>query len=140
MNVILDSNFILDVFFFKDSIAVPLFKELQKTGAQFYRTEETTEELKHVLMRDQFLHGDTSPSEVIHSWENASTLCSKPASCSLKCRDPLDQKFIDLAFSLAPCCLISKDNDILKLRRKASKLKMKFGRPDEFICLNCQID
>lgn len=132
MNVVLDTNFILDVYFFKNKTAVSLFHQLVKAGANFYRTSVTFDELKHVLNRDEFSKGTASKTEILDRWSAASINFESPLPSALKCRDPLDQKFIDLAGSVAPSYLISKDKDILRLRRKASKLRMKFRRPDEF--------
>ncbi len=132
MNVVLDSNFILDVYFFKNKTAVSLFHQLEKAGASFYRTSATFDELRHVLDREEFSKGNASRAEILDNWSAASINFESPLPSSLKCRDPLDQKFIDLAGSVAPSYLISKDKDILRLRRKASKLRMKFRRPDEF--------
>lgn len=132
MNVVLDTNFILDVYFFKNETAVRLFHQLEKAGARFYRTSATFDELKHVLDREEFSKGTASQEEILDSWTANSINFESPSPSALKCRDPLDQKFIDLADSVAPSYLISKDKDILRLRRKASKLRMKFRRPDEF--------
>ncbi len=132
MNVVLDSNFILDVYFFKNETAVSLFHQLKKAGASFYRTSATFNELKHVLDREEFSKGTAFQEEILDSWSANSINFESPSPSTLKCRDPLDQKFIDLASSVAPSYLISKDKDILKLQRKASKLRMKFRRPDEF--------
>ena len=39
----------------------------------------------------------------------------------LTCKDEDDQIFIDLAYSFRPSVLISKDNEVLKLRKQAAK-------------------
>ncbi len=137
INVVLDSNFILDVFFFNNPSSVSLFHRLERAGAHFYRSSSTLEELRHVLGRDEFAHSKIALAEVLERWSDASINFDSCSPSGLKCRDPLDQKFIDLAFSVSPSYLVTKDKDILRLRRKASKLRMKFRRPDEFIA-NCQ--
>ena len=38
-----------------------------------------------------------------------------------KCQDPDDQVFLDIAFTLRPSILISKDNAVLKLATQALK-------------------
>ena len=36
----------------------------------------------------------------------------------LKCSDPDDQVFIDLAMDFAPSLIITKDNDLLKMKKR----------------------
>jgi predicted nucleic acid-binding protein len=38
-----------------------------------------------------------------------------------RCQDPDDQIFLDLAFTVKPCILISKDNAVLKFAARAAK-------------------
>jgi len=37
------------------------------------------------------------------------------------CQDPDDQVFLDLAYSLRPCILLSKDLELLKIAPRAAK-------------------
>ena len=47
------------------------------------------------------------------------TIATREAQ-ALRCTDPDDQKFVDLALALAPACLISRDRAVLKLARRAA--------------------
>ena len=38
-----------------------------------------------------------------------------------RCQDPDDQVFLDLAFTVKPCILISKDHEVLKFAARAAK-------------------
>ena len=41
-------------------------------------------------------------------------------SAPWRCQDPDDQIFLDLAYTAKPCLLLSKDNELLKIAKKAA--------------------
>jgi hypothetical protein len=49
---------------------------------------------------------------------------------ALRCSDPQDQMFLDLAYTLRPSLLLSRDRAVLKLRGKAAALGVRIERPD----------
>jgi predicted nucleic acid-binding protein len=49
------------------------------------------------------------------------TFVDEPPRCSLRCKDPDDQVFIDLAVHVGARWLFSKDAALLKLARRAQK-------------------
>lgn len=51
----------------------------------------------------------------LHQIETTPTITSAPFICS----DPDDQVFLDLAYLLKPCTLLSKDKAVLKLKSRA---------------------
>jgi predicted nucleic acid-binding protein len=46
------------------------------------------------------------------------------------CRDPLDQKFLDLAVSVRAGWLITRDRDLLKLARKTRRQGLLIVTPE----------
>ena len=53
-----------------------------------------------------------------------------PAPPLLKCRDPDDQAFLDLARHTQAPLLLSLDRDLLKLRKRAGQLGLQIVAPD----------
>ncbi len=50
----------------------------------------------------------------------------------MRCRDPRDQKFLDLAFSSQAAVLLTKDEDLLALAGKARGFGVRILSPREF--------
>ncbi len=60
-----------------------------------------------------------------------------PASVSLNCSDPDDQKFLDLAWTSRADFLVTKDKALLGLARRVSKLgRFLVSSPTELRCPN----
>ena len=51
---------------------------------------------------------------------NTQQLDTKQLIYRTKNADAIDQIFLDLALKMAPCLLLSKDNEILKLKKQAA--------------------
>ena len=72
------------------------------------------------------------PASVWSAWERWA-VCVEPAVPSLasplRCTDPDDQKFLDLALQLGRCTLLSRDRAVLKLARRAAPLGVTIQSP-----------
>lgn len=83
--------------------------------------EEILEEFEEVIARPLFKLDPSTQANLIqkarglHHNIDTSDLLAAPFTCL----DQDDQIFLDLAFKLSPCLLISKDNEVLKLKSKA---------------------
>jgi predicted nucleic acid-binding protein len=51
----------------------------------------------------------------------------------MQCRDPLDQKFLELAVAAGAALLITKDRDLLKLRKRARAHGVSVVAPAAFV-------
>ncbi len=133
---VLDTQAVLDWLYFRDPSCVPWGAPGQDW--RWLASGPMRDELAHVLARG---FGEKWPS----SWEHVLAFfdahaCLQAASApgadlvrALRCSDPDDQKFIDLALATGARWLVSRDRAVLKLRRRAWALAgLRIVRPDEW--------
>ena len=83
------------------------------------------DELMHVLARSTLAAWtpDHAAIAAAHArWAEIMDIAGAPGiagAARLRCTDPDDQKFIDLAAQLGDACLLSRDRAVLKLARRA---------------------
>ena len=127
MQLVIDTNVVLDLLVFADPGAGPLQEGLAAGTLQWLATTAMREELARVLSypklapRVAFHRG--SADSVLGDFDRHARLVETPPKAEVTCGDPDDQKFIDLAVS-AGCPLISKDRDVLRLRNRLARLNV----------------
>ena len=126
---VLDTQVVLDWLWFGDAFAAPLGAAVMSGSLRWVWTPAMQEELAHVLPR-------LRPSAAGISCERALALCLELADQALparpavlRCSDPSDQKFIDLALALPGAWLFSRDRAVLKLARRAARLGCRIVEP-----------
>ncbi len=121
--VILDTNILLDIFVFQDPATAPLREALFSGGIDAVRSDITLSEFADVLSRDKFKLTTQQRDEILAKWQSHSRALanSEILSSPWKCKDRDDQIFLDLAYTLRPCYLLSKDLQVLKFRKRAAK-------------------
>ncbi len=124
--VVLDTNILLDLFYFKDKRVQELMNCLQHHKIRAFTCSAIWEELEEVLARKPF-HQNPEQIQMIRETNSSLFEWLTPESkrSGIKCSDPDDQIFIELAVTLAPCLLITKDNDLLKLRRRLELVQVR---------------
>lgn len=119
--VVLDTNVVLDWLVFDDPRTRPLAGDIEAGRWQWLRTPAMAEELLRVLAYPAIMARCADPQAVL---QRAGQLChttdaSPPcAPLNLRCSDPDDQGFIDLALAHRSL-LVSRDKAVLALRRPA---------------------
>lgn len=123
--IVLDTNILLDLFYFKDKSAQELYWQITQQKVDVYTCTTIWDEFEEVLARKPFLQ---TPAEImrIHTKYTVFFIWLDPQHQTTRviCSDPDDQIFIDLAAEVAPCHLITKDKDLLKLSRKLSLIRV----------------
>ncbi len=118
--VVIDTNVWLDLFVFEDRAAQPLAQALQGGSLVAVRSEQTDAELLAVLARPRFAAlGAAAVSALIRRWQLLAQCAPVPGRAPWLCRDPDDQKFLDLAYYAHACALYTKDRALLRLARAA---------------------
>ena len=120
MNVVIDTQTLLDWRFFRD-VRCAAWEPPQP--GRWLATAAMRDELAHVLARPWPARWATPADEVLAFFDQHATLHAPPvlgAHQLLRCSDPDDQKFIDLALALQPALLVSRDRALLKLARRAA--------------------
>ena len=120
--LILDTNILLDIFVFEDQRALPLRAALFDQQLEAYTCTSALAELAGVLSRPLFSLEDQRQREILEQWMSISKSMdeSKIMTAPWQCQDPDDQIFINLAYTLKPAVLMSKDQAVLKLANKAA--------------------
>ncbi len=116
--VILDTNALLDWRVFKDPAAHPLAAALAAGTMRWVACPSMQTEWHHVWPRSVFARWQPDPSLTTTVFEHAH-MVDEPPRGPLKCKDPDDQVFIDLALHLNAQWLFTKDAALLKLAKRA---------------------
>lgn len=119
--VVIDTNVVLDWLLFRDEGVQPLVHALVSGQLCWIATEAMVDELAHVLARPFDPRWRVDPAAILatvrrHARVVPSVSVSGPA---LACRDPDDQKFIDLALAWPARWLFTRDRALLHLARRA---------------------
>jgi putative PIN family toxin of toxin-antitoxin system len=121
--LVLDTNVILDLLVFKDPSAEPIRLLLDAKLVDAVRTPASMAELIDVIGRPTFRLSQEDQASIVRAWESTSRLLENTAiePAPFACRDPDDQVFIDMAYSLRPALLLSKDLRVLELQAIANQ-------------------
>ncbi|WP_108468735.1 putative toxin-antitoxin system toxin component, PIN family [Polynucleobacter difficilis] len=119
--LVLDTNVILDLLVFKDPSAEPLRLMLDAKIVDAVRSEASMLELVDVIQRPIFKLSQQEQEMILQAWESLTRLLENTAieSAPFICRDLDDQIFLDMAYSIRPAVLFSKDLRVLELRVSA---------------------
>ncbi|QWD61917.1 putative toxin-antitoxin system toxin component, PIN family [Polynucleobacter sp. MWH-UH25E] len=120
--VIFDTNVLLDIFVFNDFRAIHIKTALVDKQLKALATLKTIEELADVISRPLFSLEQSTQEQILSQWRNLATIIQDETlnTAPWQCQDPDDQIFLNLAYTSKPCLLISKDNELLKLAKKAA--------------------
>lgn len=132
--VVLDTNVVLDWLVFRNPHCTPLVQAIEDRQLRWLVTESMRDELAHVLARGVVGAWAPNQDKLWESWRGLSELVSQPVigeSLRLRCTDPDDQKFVDLAVASAQW-LVSRDRAVLKLARRAQRLGVQVLIPERW--------
>ena len=116
--LVLDTNVILDLLVFKDPTAEPIRHLLDAKLVDAVRSEASMLELTDVIQRPTFKLSREEQAIILQAWESLTRLLENEAMepAPFTCRDLDDQIFLDMAYSIRPALLLSKDLLVLELR------------------------
>ena len=120
-SVVLDTNVALDLLVFADPSTQALRTALAEGSLQWLATPEMRQEFERVLaypritrhLQRQLMQG----SELLEHFDAMTQQVERAAPSGLRCSDPDDQIFIDLALTHG-ALLLSKDAAVLALRKR----------------------
>jgi putative PIN family toxin of toxin-antitoxin system len=121
--IVLDTNVLLDLFVFDDFRTLHLKQQLLEGKFKALATPVTLAEFADVIARPLFSLEQTKQEQIYLQWRTLATILEDKTlkKSPWKCQDPDDQVFLDLAFTVKPCTLISKDNEVLRFASQATK-------------------
>ena len=119
--IVIDTNIVLDLFVFKDPLAQPLAQALANQTYQWIATAPMRDELERVLdyptIALRLDAAQISATEVLVRFDAQVQWMDVAPRATLICRDPDDQKFIDLALA-HQAMLLSKDRAVLCMAKR----------------------
>jgi len=123
--VVLDTNILLDLFYFHDIGVQALSASIQSHEIIAYTCEAIWQEFEEVLERPPF---HQSPAQIAsiraQNTNYFEWFTPEKNSSGIKCIDPDDQIFIELSVEIAPCLLITKDKDLLRVKKRLEKFQV----------------
>ena len=127
MQLVLDTNVVLDLLVFADPRMRTLSEGLAAGSLHWLATPAMREELVRVLAYPKLaprvaLHRGEA-LVVLQDFDRHARLLDPPARAGVTCGDPDDQKFVDLAVAHR-CVLLSKDRDVLRMRKRLAQLQV----------------
>jgi putative PIN family toxin of toxin-antitoxin system len=119
--IVLDTNIVLDVFIFSDPAAQPLRTALAQGALCWIATAVMREELRRVLayphIASRLAYYQLGADQVLAAFDHHVQWRDIAAKAPVTCKDPDDQKFIDLAVAHRSL-LLSKDHAVLRLKKR----------------------
>jgi len=118
---VIDTNIVLDLWLFEDPATIPLRAALQSGAISHLATASMRDELERVLayphLVKRMAKSNIQAQDILSRFDEYLLAAEPAAKATCTCKDPDDQKFIDLAVAHA-APLLSKDNAILCMKKR----------------------
>lgn len=123
--LVLDTNIALDLFVFQDAATASLRTAVERADGAWIATAAMREELVRVLGYPQIarrLEAKARPAQdVLDAFDRCTRLVPEASKAAYTCKDPDDQKFIDLAAEHR-ATLVSKDDAVLCMAKRLARV------------------
>lgn len=128
--LVLDTNVVLDLLHFRDPAVEPIREALRNGRAACFGNAACRDELAHVLSYPQLKIAEDEARRILDEYAALALPCAAAASIALpQCRDPDDQKFLELAQAAKADLLVTKDKALLALAKKTGRLGFRIATP-----------
>ncbi len=127
--VVIDTNVVLDLFVFDDPAVAPLRAALADGRVAWVASADMREELRRVLDYPHLARrlGAAGPHAALSAFDRHARCVAPAGKAPFTCRDPDDQRFIDLAVAQG-AALLSKDAHVLALARRLARVGVRVSR------------
>ncbi|HRP22410.1 PIN domain-containing protein [Thauera sp.] len=139
LHLVLDTNTVLALWMFRDPVLDGLRRWIESTRPSLFAREDTLAELAAVLGYAHF--GQTGSAQAalladyrdrVHCLPTSATEVALPA-----CKDPDDQKFLELAWQANASHLLTRDRALLAMARKREiRDRFRILSPESFSALH----
>ena len=139
--IVLDTNICLDLFVFRDPRWQPLLDAMQAGDVQAVTRADCRMEWTLVLAYAKLGLDEAAQRAALGEFDRWITLVDATPIDGLLpvCKDPDDQKFLELAAASGATMLLSKDKALLKLARRTRKLGLfEILSPAQWVDARCQ--
>ncbi len=118
---VIDTNIVLDLWLFEDPATIPLRAALQSGAISHLATASMRDELERVLayphLVKRMAKSNIQAHDILSRFDEYLLAAEPAAKAAFTCKDPDDQKFIDLAVAHA-VPLLSKDKAIVCMKKR----------------------
>lgn len=134
--IVIDTQVVMDWLVFRDARVAALTAAVTSGALRWLVEPAMRDEIRHVLGRGvaasytpdlAFIEAQLDAHAVA-----VDAIAQQPLAGRLVCRDPDDQKFIDLALSGGARWLVSRDKAVLALARRALPRGLLIVKPENF--------
>ena len=119
--VVIDTNIVLDLFVFQDPATTSLKQALLGQTIRWISTQDMRIELERVLayahLVPRLAFYQLTAADVLAQFDRHAQLEPVAPRCTAICKDPDDQRFIDLAVAHR-ALLLSKDKAVLCMKKR----------------------
>lgn len=126
---VIDTNVLLDFWVFDDAASRPLRAAVESGHVNALRSGDSVDELTQVIMREKFELATEARFGILRDWDRLATPVERVFAAPFACSDQADQKFLDLAYTARADWLVTRDNALLKLARRARRDGLKILLP-----------
>lgn len=116
---VLDTNTVLALWMFRDPALQALRTWIEAGGGILATRDDALEELRHVLAYPRFALDPSRRDVLFADYRARTTPVSGAGPCAAlpACRDPDDQKFLEIAATSGAAWLLTRDKALLRLAR-----------------------
>lgn len=118
--LLLDTNTVMALWFFEDPALLGLRRFIDQAHASLVTRADAVEELRRVLAYRQFAISTERQSDILTRYTQRCLQVGTPDTAALPlppCRDPDDQKFLEIAREGKVTHLLTRDKALLRLNR-----------------------
>lgn len=137
--IVLDTNVVLDWLVFRNTDSVALAAAVVAGELRWVATRAMRDELAHVLARGHLIAWTPDLATIWAQWDRHCTELPTPTPTGppdrLRCSDPDDQMFIDLAVAGRARWLVSRDRAVRKLAPRLREYGIVALPPDRWVML-----
>jgi putative PIN family toxin of toxin-antitoxin system len=134
LRAVLDTQVVLDWLVFRDAGCKSLVGSIESGSLHWLTSRAMRDELEHVLYRGVCASWGPDLAAIALAFDHFALVIERrtPSGLPLRCSDPDDQMFIDLALTGGASWLFTRDRALLKLARRARERGVKIVKPSDW--------
>jgi putative PIN family toxin of toxin-antitoxin system len=137
LDLVIDTNVVLDWLVFSNPVGPPLEAMLRSGQCRWLCTRPMRDELAHVIAREALARWAIDRDAVLTLYDALGVDVGTPPLLSagerLRCSDPDDQPFVDLAIAKRAHALLTRDRALLRLARRARPFGVLIATPEAWL-------
>lgn len=136
-DLVIDTNVVLDWLVFRHPVGASLHEALTSRRCRWLATPAMRDELARVIVCDALAHWAINVDATLTVFDALAVALDPPAPLGageqLRCTDPDDQIFVDLAIALRAHALLTRDRAVLRLAPRARRLGVLIATPEAWL-------